>query len=103
MMSTVARIIFSLPIHAYRLILSPILGPRCRYAPSCSEYTLLAIQKHGAWRGFWLSLARIQRCRPGGASGFDPPPDALPDQGWRFWRYGDWKGPPPESNRDKTQ
>ena len=66
-----------LPIHGWRLI-SPQLAPRCRYLPSCSEYALIAIDRHGPVRGVWLGGLRILRCHPikvlGGGSGFDPVP-----------------------------
>lgn len=49
--------------------------PRCRYVPSCSEYAVEAIEGHGAWRGGWLGVRRVARCRPGGGFGFDPVPE----------------------------
>ena len=60
----------------YRHALSPFLGPRCRYLPTCSEYCLEALENHGALRGSWLSLKRIARCHPWGGSGLDPVPPA---------------------------
>jgi hypothetical protein len=69
-------LLLRLPIHAYRLLLSPALGPCCRYAPSCSEYALEALATHGALRGGWLALRRILRCHPWGGWGFDPVPAA---------------------------
>jgi putative membrane protein insertion efficiency factor len=82
-----------LPIHLYRYLLAPLLGGRCRHAPSCSEYALAAIDRNGVWRGFWLTLSRILRCRPGGTSGFDPAPDlrAQHHPPWAAWRYGQWR------------
>ena len=85
-----------LALRIYKRTLSPVLhfaGARCRHAPACSDYAAQAIARHGAVRGFFLALARVQRCRPWGSSGFDPVPDVLVDQGWRVWRYGDWRGP----------
>lgn len=76
-MTPLARIA-ALPVHAYRLLVSPWLGPNCRYQPTCSSYALEALEKHGAIRGGWLSLRRIVRCHPGGGSGFDPVPDPGP-------------------------
>jgi hypothetical protein len=59
---------------AYRYLISPVLGPRCRYLPSCSDYALEALRRHGARRGLGLALRRIGRCHPWGGSGFDPVP-----------------------------
>jgi putative membrane protein insertion efficiency factor len=56
----------------YRATLGPFMGGHCRYHPTCSQYALDAIQKHGPWRGAWRALKRIGRCRPGGGSGYDP-------------------------------
>jgi len=65
-------------VQAYRLCLSPWLPPRCRYLPTCSEYALEALARHGAWRGGWLAARRIARCHPWGGSGLDPVPGAPP-------------------------
>ena len=62
-------------IWCWRLLLGPLLGPRCRFLPTCSEYGLTAVKAHGPWRGGWLALRRIARCHPWGASGYDPVPD----------------------------
>lgn len=61
-------------IRAYQLLISPVLGPRCRHLPSCSEYTSEAIALHGPVRGGWMGLCRIVRCNPWGTSGYDPVP-----------------------------
>ncbi len=61
-------------IRGYQLLLSPILGPRCRHLPTCSEYTAEAIARHGVFRGGWLAVRRIVRCNPWGSSGYDPVP-----------------------------
>ena len=61
-------------IRAYQLFISPIVGPRCRHLPSCSEYASEAIQLHGPVRGGWMGLCRIVRCNPWGTSGYDPVP-----------------------------
>lgn len=58
----------------YRLFISPLLGPNCRYAPTCSAYAIEAIEKHGAIKGAWLGIRRILRCHPWGGSGYDPVP-----------------------------
>jgi hypothetical protein len=71
---TVAARLLALPIHAYRLVLSPWLGMDCRFQPTCSAYALEALEKHGALRGGWLAVRRILRCHPGGGSGYDPVP-----------------------------
>ncbi len=65
-------------IRGYRWLLSPLLGPRCRYLPTCSAYALEAIERHGAWRGLHLAVARVLRCHPWGGSGYDPVPEAPP-------------------------
>ena len=62
-------------IGVYRRWLSPLLGPRCRFIPSCSAYGLEAIARHGAWRGGWLTLRRLLRCHPWTPCGCDPVPD----------------------------
>lgn len=68
------RALISAPIHAYRLLLSPLLGPACRFAPSCSTYALEAIALHGPWRGSVLAARRLLRCHPWGSDGYDPVP-----------------------------
>jgi uncharacterized protein len=62
-------------IRAYQLCLSPWLGGRCRFYPSCSCYAHTAIEKHGALRGCWLALRRLLRCHPFHEGGYDPVPD----------------------------
>lgn len=81
-------------IHGYRLVLSPWIGGECRYLPTCSSYTEEAISRHGLWAGTWMGIARLQRCGPLGASGFDPVPQRLPaGAAWYYpWRYGQWTG-----------
>lgn len=61
-------------IRFYQIAISPMLGPRCRYIPTCSQYALEAIQIHGAWRGGWLTTKRVCRCHPWGGYGYDPVP-----------------------------
>ena len=61
-------------IRLYQLFVAPLLGPRCRYWPSCSAYAAEAIATHGALGGGWLALRRLLRCHPWGGSGFDPVP-----------------------------
>lgn len=71
--------VLSLPVRAYRLVLSPYVGHGCRYQPTCSVYALDALERHGAVKGGWLALRRIGRCHPLGGSGYDPVPGADPD------------------------
>lgn len=59
-------------VRLYQLVVSPLLGPRCRFWPSCSHYTVEAIQVHGPLQGSWLAARRIIRCHPGSAGGIDP-------------------------------
>ena len=61
-------------IRFYRFAISPLLGQRCRFFPSCSEYTAEAIEKHGTFKGLRLGLGRLSRCHPWNAGGFDPVP-----------------------------
>ena len=72
--ATVPARLLMLPIAAYQRFVSPLLGPRCRFAPSCSEYALAALSEHGAARGLWLAVARIARCHPFNPGGYDPVP-----------------------------
>ena len=67
-----------LPIRLYQWLVSPLLGPRCRFYPSCSQYAVEAIQKHGAVRGIALALARLMRCHPWHPGGVDHVPDRVP-------------------------
>ncbi len=62
-------------IRGYQLVLSPMLGPRCRYYPSCSCYAHTAIERYGPLRGAWLALCRILRCHPFAPGGYDPVPE----------------------------
>ncbi len=63
-------------VRAYQLIVSPWLGPRCRFYPSCSCYAIEALQEHGTLRGLWLTLRRLGRCHPFNPGGHDPVPPA---------------------------
>lgn len=63
-----------LPIRFYQAAISPILGPKCRFKPTCSNYMVQAIQEWGVLRGTWLGLKRIGRCHPWGPHGYDPVP-----------------------------
>jgi len=75
---TVPARLLMLPIAGYRRFISPLLGPRCRFEPSCSTYALAALSEHGAARGLWLAVARITRCHPFHPGGFDPVPARKP-------------------------
>ena len=68
-----AKIIEAL-IRGYQRALSPLLGPRCRFYPSCSQYTLEAVRMHGPARGLWLGARRLARCHPFHPGGIDPVP-----------------------------
>lgn len=72
------RLALQAPVQAYRYLLSPLLGPSCRFQPTCSAYALEALETHGALKGGWLTLRRLLRCHPitwlGGGSGYDPVP-----------------------------
>lgn len=67
-------------IRAYQLSLSMLIGRHCRFLPTCSDYAMEAIARHGVFDGGRLAIRRIARCHPWGGEGFDPVPDALP---WR--------------------
>ena len=85
--NTVVRVVerlWSLPkaalrgvIRLYQLLLSPFIGNQCRFYPSCSNYALEAIERHGAIRGVWLAARRLGRCHPLHPGGFDPVPEPL--------------------------
>jgi len=79
--TTVLRLLRGLPtrlvvllITAYQRWVSPALGPRCRFAPSCSHYAVDALRAHGLLRGSWLAVRRIGRCHPWNPGGYDPVP-----------------------------
>jgi putative membrane protein insertion efficiency factor len=61
-------------IRIYQLAVSPMLGSRCRFHPSCSDYSMEALRRHGLFRGFWLAACRIGRCHPWHPGGYDPVP-----------------------------
>ena len=63
-------------VRLYQWTISPILAPRCRFLPTCSEYAIDAIDRHGPFAGGWLALKRIARCHPWADWGYDPVPDA---------------------------
>ncbi|MDZ4715726.1 MAG: membrane protein insertion efficiency factor YidD [Cytophagales bacterium] len=63
-----------IPIRLYQATLSPLLGSHCRHLPSCSQYTIEAIEEWGVRKGLWIGAKRIWRCHPWGTSGYDPIP-----------------------------
>jgi len=72
-----ARLIIA-ALRFYRAFISPLLGPRCRFVPTCSHYAIEAIQLHGALNGSYLTFRRLLRCHPLHAGGFDPVPQKKP-------------------------
>ena len=72
----VARLLMAL-IRVYQRYLSPLLGPTCRFHPSCSHYGHECLRVHGAGRGTYLTLRRILRCHPFNPGGYDPPPPKI--------------------------
>lgn len=66
-------------IRFYQKFISPMTPPTCRFYPTCSHYGLEAFQKHGAFKGFWLTCKRILKCHPFHPGGFDPVPDKKDD------------------------
>lgn len=74
-MSSWPRRLLILPILFYQRAISPLLPPACRYYPTCSQYAVEAILRHGALRGGWLTLKRLARCHPWGGFGYDPVPE----------------------------
>jgi len=77
-MSLAARLL-SLPVYAWRWLLSPVLPVACRYTPSCSAYAIEALRTHGALNGGRLAAGRLCRCHPWGGAGFDPVPPPSPE------------------------
>jgi putative membrane protein insertion efficiency factor len=79
--NSVGKIIAKGLIRGYQLAISPLLTPSCRFLPSCSEYAMEAVERHGVVRGSWLTAKRLGRCHPWGRSGFDPVPAGEADCG----------------------
>lgn len=69
--------IFILPIRAYQIVLSPLLGKNCRFKPTCSQYMIDAIRIWGPFKGIFLGLKRISKCHPWGPHGHDPVPEKM--------------------------
>ena len=89
----VARVLVA-GVQAYRTFVSPLLGPRCRFAPSCSAYAAQALGTHGALRGGWLVVRRLARCHPFHPGGHDPVP---PARSWGTMYSEQHPAPPPDS------
>ena len=76
-------------VKAYRWLISPLIGPSCRFYPSCSAYALDALEQHGALRGGWLAVRRLGRCHPWNEGGYDPVPSpAAPACGAENHQHG---------------
>ena len=76
-MKTILKILalpFIAMIKLYQWLISPLLGAKCRFTPTCSHYGLQAFKKYGIFKGFWLTVKRISRCHPWGGQGYDPVP-----------------------------
>jgi putative membrane protein insertion efficiency factor len=71
----VTSVALSTAVRLYRLLVSPLLPPACRFLPTCSEYAAEAMERHGAWHGIILASRRLARCHPWGGSGYDPVPE----------------------------
>jgi putative membrane protein insertion efficiency factor len=71
-MSMIARFVVLPLLRAYKWAISPLLPQACRFLPTCSEYAMEAVERHGAWRGGWMALTRVLRCHPFAHSGYDP-------------------------------
>ncbi|MCS4504957.1 putative membrane protein insertion efficiency factor [wastewater metagenome] len=77
------RRVLILCLRGYQYLVSPVLGPRCRFLPSCSSYAVEAIERHGPWRGTMLALRRLGRCHPGCPGGLDPVPEPQDNRPWK--------------------
>ncbi len=93
-MKTAATVLLLIPrnicviiLRIYRAVISPLYGDVCRYYPSCSAYTLQAIQQHGVVKGVWLGTKRIARCHPWAAGGIDDVPEGRSSH-YRITRFG---------------
>ncbi len=65
---------FVVLIRFYQYVISPAIGPKCRFTPTCSHYGVEALKKHGPVKGLWLTIKRVSKCHPWGGSGYDPVP-----------------------------
>ncbi|NCC98106.1 MAG: membrane protein insertion efficiency factor YidD [Bacteroidia bacterium] len=74
MMKKVLSWILLIPVYFYKAFISPLTPASCRFTPTCSEYMIQAIKKHGPIKGFFLGIKRLLKCHPWGGSGYDPVP-----------------------------
>ncbi|WP_414564385.1 MULTISPECIES: membrane protein insertion efficiency factor YidD [unclassified Anabaena] len=70
------KLLFIWLIKGYRMFISPLFPPTCRFQPTCSMYAMQAIEKFGVWRGGWMAIRRILRCHPFHPGGYDPVPES---------------------------
>ena len=75
LLRTITTALLLVVLRGYQYLISPLLGPRCRFWPSCSNYAIEALRLHGPARGGWLALKRIAKCHPWHAGGIDPVPE----------------------------
>lgn len=73
-MRKILKKIFILPVKLYQIFISPLLGSNCRHIPTCSQYTIEAIEEWGPIKGIWLGIRRLSKCHPWGTHGYDPVP-----------------------------
>lgn len=86
-----------LPIRVYQRLISPLFPSRCRYTPSCSQYAVEALKKHGSLKGLWLLVYRLLRCNPFGGFGYDPVPDKFC---FFYYKKEMWGALPPTEPND---
>lgn len=89
------RALLLILLRGYKRFISPFLGARCRFYPSCSRYAMGAIEQHGSWRGSYMTVCRLARCHPGCEGGHDPVPTQFT---WTPWRQS--PSPPPVGESD---
>lgn len=80
------RKLILLPVRFYQLFISPVMPSHCRHYPTCSYYTIEAVQRHGVLRGVWLGAKRLLRCHPFSKGGFDPVPEVEATRSLRVLR-----------------
>jgi len=75
--------IFLLPVKFYQWFISPLLPQSCRHIPTCSNYAVEALKKHGIFKGTWLAITRLSKCHPWGTTGYDP----VPEKGYKIFKF----------------